>query len=257
MMEQSACKISIQHLYKHYLVESAQQLTVLEDTHLDIQAGGFYSFIGQAGCGKSTLLRLIVGLESYQQGQILIDGIEHRHQFKTLSVVYANDRLFPWQTVRENIRMALQHSNLTKEEENLRIQAQLELLDLDHFQEAYPSQLSAAMNLKVSIAKSLVKQPDLLLLDEPFSALDVLMRQYLLDELRRIIQLRPITVILMTENVTDALQLSSHIVLMQQHGKIGKIFELPYAFPRHSEHRAFQQLKKDIFALLKPFTASV
>ncbi|WP_180116342.1 ABC transporter ATP-binding protein [Acinetobacter sp. YH12140] len=251
MTEQPECRISIQQLHKSYRTEQNQHVLVLEDINLDIHSGDFVSVIGNPGCGKSTLLRLLMGLEKHHKGQILIGGQQHLENAQGLSIVYQDHRLFSWLSVTENIRMALHQTFLSKEEENQRIQDQLELLDLTAFKDAYPSQLSAGMNLKVAIAKSLVNQPEILLLDEPFACLDALMRQHLQDELQRIWQSRKMTVILVTHDVAEALLLSTSVVVMQENpGRVKRILSLPFHAPRKRSDSRLQQLKKQILTEL-------
>ncbi|WP_180052705.1 MULTISPECIES: ABC transporter ATP-binding protein [unclassified Acinetobacter] len=251
MTEHSQCRITIQNLYKSYSTAPDQQTQVLEDINLDIHAGDFVSVIGHAGCGKSTLLRLLKGLEQHQQGQILIQGKQPAEHLPNLSIVYQDHRLFNWLSVTENIRMALHQIPLSKEEENRRIQEQLELLQLKPFKDAYPSHLSAGMNLKVAIAKSLVTQPDILLLDDPFAGLDALMRHHLHEELQRIWKAKKITVILATQDIAEALLLSTSVVVMQANpGRIEQVLKVSLSYPRKRQNTRLQQLKKEILKVL-------
>lgn len=251
MTEHSQCRISIQNLYKSYSTAPDQQTQILEDINLDIYAGDFVSVVGHSGCGKSTLLRLLMGLEQHQQGQILIQGKQPAEHLPNLSIVYQDHRLFNWLSVTENIRMALHQIPLSREEENRRIQEQLELLQLTPFKDAYPSHLSAGMNLKVAIAKSLVTQPDILLLDDPFTGLDALMRHHLHEELQQIWKAKKITVILATQDIAEALLLSNSVVVMQANpGRIEQVLKVPLSYPRKRQNTRLQQLKKEILKAL-------
>ena len=250
-MEHSQCRITIQNLHKSYSTAPDQQAQILEDINLDIHAGDFVSVVGHAGCGKSTLLRLLMGLEQHQQGQILIQGKQPAEHLPNLSIVYQDHRLFNWLSVTENIRMALHQIPLSKEEENRRIQEQLELLQLTPFKDAYPSHLSAGMNLRVAIAKSLVTQPDILLLDDPFARLDALMRHHLHEELQRIWKAKKITVILATQDIAEALLLSNLVAVMQANpGRIEQVLKVPLSYPRKRQNMRLQQLKKEILKVL-------
>ncbi|MFV5523866.1 ABC transporter ATP-binding protein [Acinetobacter variabilis] len=242
MTEHSQCRITIQNLYKSYSTAPDQQTQVLEDINLDIHAGDFVSVVWHAGCGKSTLLRLLMGLEQHQQGQILIQGKQPAEHLPNLSIIYQDHRLFNWLSVTENIRMALHQIPLSKEEENRRIQEQLELLQLTPFKDAYPSHLSAGMNLKVAIAKSLVTQ---------LARLDALMRHHLHEELQRIWKTKKITVILATQDIAEALLLSNSVVVMQANpGRIEQVLKVSLSYPRKRQNTRLQQLKKEILKAL-------
>ena len=187
MTQQATGHVSIQQLSKTYPTQNNDDLTVLDDINLDIQPGEFISIVGSSGCGKSTLLRLLVGLENSYQGQIRVDGKRFLDQSTTWNRI-SECRLLPWLSVRENVRIALHQSKLTRAEEDQLIDEHLQLVNLSSFANAYPSQLSGGMNQRVAIARSLVNRPEILFLDEPFGALDALTRQNLQDELQRIWQ---------------------------------------------------------------------
>ncbi|WP_353143467.1 ABC transporter ATP-binding protein [Acinetobacter pragensis] len=255
MSNQQAGAVSIQYLDKSYVTQNHDDLKVLEGINLDIQPGEFISIVGSSGCGKSTLLRLLVGLEQQYQGAILVDGKKIYGTSLNRGIVFQDHRLFPWLSVKENIRVALHQSNLSRAEEDLLIDEHLELVKLSAFKDAYPSQLSGGMNQRVAIARSLVNRPQILLLDEPFGALDALTRQNLQDELQRIWQSEKITMIIVTHDVEEAVFLGDRVVVMQPHpGRIKRIVDVPVAHPRKREDVRLTNLKNNI---LLDFTDTV
>lgn len=244
--QQQAGAVTIQKLSKTYTTNN-QDLTVLEDINLDIQAGEFISIVGSSGCGKSTLLRLLVGLENQYQGQILAAGEKIRGTSLNRGIIFQDHRLFPWLSVKENIRVALHQSNLSRAEEDKLIDEHLELVKLTSFKDAYPSQLSGGMNQRVAIARSLVNRPQILLLDEPFGALDALTRQNLQDELQRIWQTEKITMIIVTHDVEEAVFLGDRVVVMQPHpGRIKRIVNVPVPHPRKRDDVRLNNIKNNI-----------
>lgn len=246
-MTHSIGQISIQHLSKTYPTQNSEQLTVLEDINLEIQPGEFISIVGSSGCGKSTLLRLLVGLENNYHGQVQVDGQKIFGTSVQRGIVFQDHRLFPWLSVRENVRLALHRSQLNRAEENKLIDEHLELVHLTHFANAYPSQLSGGMNQRVAIARSLVNRPEILFLDEPFGALDALTRQNLQDELQRIWQVEKITMVIVTHDVEEAVFLGDRVVVMQPHpGRIKRIVDVPVAHPRKREDVRLHNIKNNI-----------
>src|SRR5690606_19150137 len=209
--------VSIQKLSKIYPTQNKETLNVLDDINLEIQTGEFISIVGSSGCGKSTLLRLLVGLENSYQGQIRVDGKKIFGTSLQRGIVFQDHRLFPWLSVRENVRIALHQSKLTRAEEDKLIDEHLQLVNLTSFANAYPSLLSGGMNQRVAIARSLVSRPEILFLDEPFGALDALTRQNLQDELQWIGQAEKITMVIVTHGVEEAVFLGDRVVVMQPH----------------------------------------
>lgn len=244
--QHQAGAVSIQKLSKTY-TNNNEDLTVLEDINLDIQAGEFISIVGSSGCGKSTLLRLLVGLENQYQGDILTAGQKIKGTSLNRGIIFQDHRLFPWLSVKENIRVALHQSNLSRTEEDKIIDEHLELVKLTNFKDAYPSQLSGGMNQRVAIARSLVNRPQILLLDEPFGALDALTRQNLQDELQRIWQTEKITMIIVTHDVEEAVFLGDRVVVMQPHpGRIKRIVNVPVPHPRKRDDVRLTNIKNNI-----------
>ncbi|NYI00359.1 ABC transporter ATP-binding protein [Cupriavidus plantarum] len=242
--------LDISHLSKQYDVKGAA-LPVLDDITLSIQPGEFVSVVGTSGCGKSTLLRLIVGLEEEYRGEILLDGKRVVGTSLQRGIVFQEHRLFPWLTVEQNISLALLNSGLSEGDKFRTVQSHIDLVGLGGFEHAYPYQLSGGMSQRVAIARALVTRPDILLLDEPFGALDALTRAYLQQELHRIWQAEGITMILVTHDVEEAVYLGERVVVMEPRpGRIRRIVPVDLAHPRERSAPAFSRIRD---AVLREF----
>lgn len=256
MTQQATGAISIQQVSKTYARAGEPPLPVLSDISLDIKAGEFISIVGSSGCGKSTLLRLLIGLENSFEGNILLDGQPLKGTSLERGIVFQDHRLFPWLSVRDNVRIALQNSNLSKQAQDKTIDEHLGLVGLTAFQNAYPSQLSGGMSQRVAIARSLVNRPKILLLDEPFGALDALTRSNLQQELQRIWQTEKITMIIVTHDVEEAVFLGDRVVVMQPNpGRIKRIVPIDISHPRQRDNIRLTAIKNEIlrdFSHLSP-----
>ncbi len=224
--------IEIVNVKKQYTVDN-ETLSVLAGLSLSIQPGEFVSIVGVSGCGKSTLLRLIIGLDQDYQGQIKVGGVAVQGTSLDRGIVFQEHRLFPWLTVQENIGLALQNSSWTEVEKQRAIQEHIVLVGLEGFESAYPHQLSGGMAQRAAIARGLVNRPGILLLDEPFGALDALARQNLQQELQRIWQAEKISMVLVTHDVEEAVYLSDRVVVLQARpGRIERVVEVNVPHPR-------------------------
>ncbi|MQW93159.1 ATP-binding cassette domain-containing protein [Acinetobacter wanghuae] len=238
--------VEIKKLDKAFLSQG-EPLQVLDQINLNIQPGEFISIVGNSGCGKSTLLRLLVGLDAEYSGSIEIDGHSIKGTSLERGIVFQDHRLFPWLNVEKNIGLALEKSAYTKAEKKELIDYHLELVQLSAFKYAYPSQLSGGMSQRVAIARSLVNRPQILLLDEPFGALDALTRAHLQQELQRILASEKITTILVTHDVEEAVLLGDRVVVMQPNpGRIKRIVNVDLERPRKREDFRLALLKNDI-----------
>ena len=205
--------LHIGNLSKRYEVQG-EPLPVLDDITLTVDPGEFVSIVGSSGCGKSTLLRLIVGLEDDYQGEVLLDGQRVVGTSLDRGIVFQEHRLFPWLTVEQNIALGLLNATFTDNEKRTSVREHIALVGLEGFETAYPHQLSGGMSQRVAIARALVNRPEVLLLDEPFGALDALTRAHLQQELHRIWQAEGITMILVTHDVEEAIYLGDKVVVM-------------------------------------------
>jgi len=243
--------LTLQNVSKQYEVKGAA-LPVLQDISLSITPGEFVSIVGASGCGKSTLLRLIIGLEEGYQGQILLDGQRIKGTSLNRGIVFQEHRLFPWLNVRDNIGLGLLNSDQTEGQKRMAVNEHIELVGLNGFETAYPHQLSGGMSQRVAIARALVNRPDILLLDEPFGALDALTRAHLQQELHRIWQQEGITMILVTHDVEEAVYLGDKVVVMEPRpGRIRQVLPVPLPHPRDRASFAFTQVKE---SLLREFS---
>jgi NitT/TauT family transport system ATP-binding protein len=248
--------LCIAGVHRTYRVEG-REVPALRDVSLDCEHGSFTAFIGPSGCGKSTLLKIIAGLEPPDRGSVSIGGaapIEKCRQ-GALGVAFQDAALLPWRTVRQNIALPLQVLGRSLPAHALRIERLIELVGLKGFEDARPGQLSGGMRQRAAIARTLVTEPSVLLLDEPFGALDQILRRSMNLELQRIwLESRP-TTILVTHGIDEAVFLADRIVVMQRNpGRIGCIVEVPFARPRHPDlfaapefHRLQDEVAEHLF----------
>jgi len=241
-----AATIDIRNLNKHYAVKG-KRLAVLENISLSIQPGEFISIVGASGSGKSTLLRLLIGLENDYEGQILLDNHQIQGPSLERGIVFQEHRLFPWLTAEQNVALGLLNSPETDSEKARNVQEHLALVGLQGFEHAYPHQLSGGMSQRVAIARALVNRPEVLLLDEPFGALDALTRSNMQQELQRIWKAEGITAILVTHDVEEAVFLGDRVVIMEPRpGRIREIVDVRLPHPRDRANPAFATIKQDI-----------
>lgn len=242
--------IAIKGLSKLY-----EELKVLEDINLDIPDGQFVSLIGPSGCGKTTLINIISGLDKATEGEIIIEGqkVEGTHTDRIM--VFQNAALFPWLNVYENVAFGLKNLNKSKEEIKIRVDEMLKKVHLYKFKDKYPHQLSGGMKQRVSIARSIVMDPKILLMDEPFSALDEQTRMLLHNELQQIWLETKKTIIFVTHNIREAVKLSDRVIVMgTRPGRIIDDITIEIEHPRQStdpkvfynEDFIFKKLKGEI-----------
>jgi sulfonate transport system ATP-binding protein len=243
--------LSLQHISKQFSAQrgSATALQVLDDIDLDIAPGEFISIVGASGCGKSTLLRLILGLDGDYQGRILLDGAAISGTGLERGIVFQDHRLFPWLTVEQNVAVGLKNAPLSAQEKHDSVRDHIALVGLESFAQAYPRQLSGGMAQRVAIARGLVNRPRVLLLDEPFGALDALTRNRLQNELQRIWAQERITMVLVTHDVDEAVFLGDRVVVMQPHpGRIRRVLDVDLPRPRRRSDSAFIDLRDDLLS---------
>lgn len=224
--------IDIRGVNKQYVVND-KTLPVLSGLSLTIAPGEFLSIVGSSGCGKSTLLRLILGLDVDYSGEIKVDGKRVTGTSLERGIVFQDHRLFPWLTIEQNVGLGLTSSRWSAERKRETVSRHIALVGLGGFEHAYPHQLSGGMAQRAAIARALVNQPSILLLDEPFGALDALTRSHLQQELQRIWQTERITSILVTHDVEEAVYLGDRVVVMEPRpGRIRRVLDVPVAHPR-------------------------
>lgn len=242
--------LAIQGLSKAYAIDG-RSLPVLENINLAVRPGEFVSIVGASGCGKSSLLRLIVGLENDYSGRILLDGQPVTGTSLERGIVFQDHRLFPWKTVEENVALALKNQKLSRAEKRERVAEHLELVGLTGFEQAYPHQLSGGMAQRAAIARALITQPKVLLLDEPFGALDALTRVRLQHELQRIWVQQRSTMIMVTHDVEEALYLGDRVIVMDARpGRIRHEVRVDLPHPRERGAPLLTKLKEELLAEL-------
>ena len=230
-------------------------ISALKDFDLDVRPGEFFTILGPSGCGKSTFLSMLAGLSRKTGGSITIDGRAAEGINQHQGVVFQGYALFPWRTVLRNIEVGLEIRKLPKAERRRTAQQFLELVGLAGFGHRYPHELSGGMRQRVAIARSLAYNPDLLLMDEPFAALDAQTREILQSELLRIWELHQKTIVFITHSLDEAIYLSDRIAVMTHRpGRIKAILDVPLPRPRAPEIRnstAFVQLRQQAWEILR------
>src|SRR3984957_7716163 len=232
--------VSLSNLSKRY----GSNPPVLQQIDLAIDKGEFVSFIGPSGGGKSTLLKLISGLTSPSSGGILIDGMTPVDARKTISYIFQDATLLPWRTVTRNVGLGLELEHVGREVRKEKGQSLLAMVGLTHVARAYPRQLSGGMKMRVSVARALATRPRLLLMDEPFGALDEMTRDRLNEELLRLRAEQNWTALFVTHSVAEAVFLSTRvIVLAPSPGRIAQEIPIDLPFPRTGGTRESPQFE--------------
>lgn len=247
-------KIIVDHVFKHFHTQK-KMLTAVEDISLRVKNGEFVCLLGPSGCGKTTLLNLIAGFEFPDQGEILVDGHVVTEPGSDRMVMFQESALFPWLDVLENILFGLKLKHyLTKKEQKEKAQFFLQLVGLEKFSHCHPHELSGGMKQRVALARALAPEPQVLLMDEPFAALDALTREQFYEDLQLIWQNQQKTVVFVTHNVAEAVCLGDRVLLFSSHpGKIRGEFFVPLARPREVRGLEVAQLANDITQVLKSY----
>ena len=247
-MEQSP-QVLIDGISKTFTIDKGS-LPVLEDINLFFHQGEFISIVGTSGCGKSTLLKMIIGLESPTAGQITVAGRVVTKPSVDCGMVFQEARLFPWLTVEENIEFGIT-KKISKAEKKQLVTQHIELVGLSGFEKALPKQLSGGMQQRVSIARALVNKPDVLLLDEPFGALDALTRINMQNEVLKLWEHEKKTMILVTHDIDEAIFLSDRIVVLSSRpGRVMDIIDVDLPRPRERSSDDFLKIRGTIFKYL-------
>jgi NitT/TauT family transport system ATP-binding protein len=211
-------------------------VTAVDDVSLDIKPGEFISIIGPSGCGKSTLMNMVGGLISDFEGQILLDGKPVRGCQPQIGMVFQEESTFPWRNAIENVAFPLEAAGMPRDQRIARARDLLDLVGLQGFENHYPSELSGGMRQRIAIARTLAFEPRILLMDEPFAALDEQTRLLLGDKVVQIQQQLKQTTLLITHNISEAVQLSDRVLIMTfRPGRIKRVVEIDLPRPRSSE----------------------
>ena len=237
--------LSIQNVNKSFNVDG-QKVDEIKDINPEVQEGEFIAIVGHSGCGKSTLLKIIAGLEKNDTGLVTVDGKEVNGPGMDRGMIFQEHRLFPWMSIEKNVQLGLK--GLSKEEKTKLSDQYLELVKLSEFKKAYPSQLSGGMSQRAAIARSLVSQPEVLLLDEPFGALDALTKIELQEELLKIRERFHNTMLMVTHDIEEAVYLADRIVVMSARpGRIKDVIKVELGTYRDRGGSDFAHYKKKIF----------
>ena len=245
--------IAIDRVGKTY----ANGTAALDDISFDVREGQFVSLVGPSGCGKSTLLRMVAGLGPITAGTILVEGLpprQARQEKADTAFVFQDATLMPWRNVMGNVELPLELRGVSKSERRSTVMQALETVGLAEVTKAYPRELSGGMRMRVSLARALAAHPRLLLMDEPFGALDEITRQRLNGELLRLCALANWTVVFVTHNVFEAVYLSTRILVMSARpGRIIAEVEVPLPHPRVPEIRTdpeYTRIVREVVTLL-------
>ena len=226
--------LTIEKLGKAYEIPDGS-LEAMQDISLEVGEGEFVSIVGPSGCGKSTLMEIVGGLIEPSGGETTIGGNRVEGTDPSVGIVFQQESAFPWRTVTENVGFGLEMTGVAADERARRSKEMIELVGLGGFEDRYPSELSGGMRQRVAIARTLVMEPKLILMDEPFGALDEQTRLILGEELLRIRDATNATVLFITHSFDEALLLSDRIVVMTARpGRVKKIVENPLPRPRDS-----------------------
>jgi NitT/TauT family transport system ATP-binding protein len=239
--------INVENLSKSFK-NKKQDMQVLTDISFTINQGEIISILGESGCGKSTLLNIIGGFEKATSGQVLLDDQPVDHPNRKCIMLFQNYGLLPWRSVLKNVELGLEGLLLSSAERKEKALHYINLVGLNGKEDLFPHELSGGMQQRVGIARALAMQPELILMDEPFAALDTFNRYYLQDELLRIQSQEKTTMILVTHDIDEAIYLSDRIFIMHPNpGRIHRELEISLSKPRDRSHSDFQYFRKIIF----------
>ena len=220
----------------HFYESDGGPLHVLDDVGFGLARNEFVCLVGPSGCGKSTLLRILAGLLPPTGGSVWLDGEPVLRPHRKIGVVFQQSNLMPWRTVLDNIALPLELEGAGAEERHAAARELIALVGLEGFEAAYPAELSGGMAQRVAIARALIQEPEVLLLDEPFGALDAMTRDLLGEELLRIWQARHSTVLMVTHSISEAILLADHVLVMSPRpGHIEAAFTVNLPRPRTLE----------------------
>ena len=233
--------LELRNISKEYIDDNGRHITVLKDINLSANKNEFISIVGPSGCGKSTLLRIIMGLETCTRGEVLFKGqyVSNGKVNSHMAIVFQSFGLFPWLTVIENVEFGLESINMPKAQRRQKSLSIIQEVGLEGFEEAYPRELSGGMKQRVGIARALVTDPEILLMDGPFSSLDSLTAETLREEVLKVWSnefTTPDVVIMVTHNVEEAVYLSDKIIILS-HRPANVVKEVHINIPRPREKR--------------------
>lgn len=235
--------IALQQVTKRYGAGAA----ILEAVDLRVEKREFVSIIGPSGCGKSTLLKLVAGLSPISAGTVAIDGMTPANAREIVSFIFQDATLLPWRTVRQNVVLGLELEGEARARRDEKVDAVLAMVRLGHVADSFPRQLSGGMKMRVSIARALATRPRVLLLDEPFAALDEMTRDRINEDLLRLREEQGWTALFVTHSVAEAVFLSTRIIVLAPHpGRVAHDVAIELSFPRTEETRSSAEFEQTV-----------
>lgn len=250
----SGTLLEVQACRQAYHKEANTDVVVLDDVNLRLREGEIVGLLGRSGSGKSTLLRIIAGLLRPSAGEVIWQGKTLRGPAEGVAMVFQSFALFPWLTVQENVELGLEAQGVAREERCERAEQAIDLIGLGGYEHAYPKELSGGMRQRVGLARALVVHPDLLLMDEPFSALDVLTAENLRTDLIDLWtegKLPTKSVLIVTHNIEEAVLMCDRVLVFSSNpGRVAQELRVPFPHPRNRLDPAFRQMVDDIYALM-------
>ena len=228
--------VQLESVGKSFMRRDGEQLEVLRNIDLDVPERSIVALVGASGCGKSTLLNIVAGLIPPDQGMVLLNGQKSSafKDWRSMTYMFQEDRLFPWRTTAQNVALGLEAAGMARAERRDRVMQVLELVGLEKFADSCPHELSGGMRSRAALGRSLVTEPSILLMDEPFSKLDPSIRTQMHDEVLRIAGLRQMSVLFVTHDVEEAVVLANKIVvLMPRPGRVKETREIALPYPRN------------------------
>src|SRR6201998_2510438 len=248
------CLINVTGCRQAYHKDANADLVVLDDVNLTLREGEMVALLGRSGSGKSTLLRIVSGLRQPTAGEVLWCGRQVFGPAEGVAMVFQSFALFPWLTVQENVELGLEARGVPRAERDKRAEEAIDLIGLGGFENAYPKELSGGMRQRVGLARALVVHPDLLLMDEPFSALDVLTAETLRTDLIDLWsdgKLPVKAVLMVTHNIEEAVLMCDRILVFSANpGRVASELRVPFPHPRNRLDPAFLQIVDDIYGLM-------
>ena len=245
-------KLEAKNIVKYFSHDS-HKLKALGGVNLKIESGDFVCLVGPSGCGKSTFLRIVAGLEKPDEGQIIFDGHPVTETGPERIMVFQEGALFPWLTVQDNVEFGLKMAGISKEERAIISHRYLDMMQLTKFADSFTYQLSTGMKQRVAIARALVMDPDVLLMDEPFAALDAQTRDLLLVEMQLIWEKTKKTILFVTHNVAEAAVLGTKVAVFSNRPSIiKKEFRNDFPRPRTAEDESLKKFQQDVLLELRP-----
>jgi NitT/TauT family transport system ATP-binding protein len=246
--------LEVNHCGQAYPKDSNNELIVLDDVNVSLRSGEIVGLLGRSGSGKSTLLRIIAGLLRPTRGEVLWQGKPVRGPVRGVSMVFQSFALFPWLSVQENVELGLEAQGVPRAVRESRAEDAIDLIGLGGYESAYPKELSGGMRQRVGLARALVTHPDLLLMDEPFSALDVLTAETLRTDLIDLWSERKLpvqSILMVTHNIEEAVLMCDRILVFSSDpGRVAHEMTVPFAHPRNRLAPDFRQMVDDIYAVM-------